>query len=118
MTPPHKLWGNPGRGKLPPLVKTGPASWPCGKRRATVRVCLAIKKRRGMYPDAPWVRNLNEFVASVQNSLSGADPLALESPRILAKFKERDAESGDFIYRPICKYSDLKTMIILALAYQ
>lgn len=118
MTPPHKLWGNPGRGKLPPKVKTGPASWTCGKRRATVRVCQAIKKKRGMYPDAPWVRNLNEFVASVQNSISGAEPLALESPRIIAKFKERDAESGDFIYRPICKYSDLKTKIILGLAYQ
>lgn len=55
---------------------------------------------------------------SVRNSLSGIEPLALESPRILTKFKERDAESGDFIYRPICKYSDLKTKIILALAYQ
>ncbi len=55
---------------------------------------------------------------SVRNSLSGIEPLALESPRILTKFKERDAESGDFIYRPICKYLDLKTKIILALAYQ
>ena len=118
MTPPHKLWGNPGRGKLPPKVWSGPASWTCGKRRATVRVSQAIKKKRGKFPDAPWVRNLNEFVTSVQKSISGAEPLVLESPRILAKFKERDAESGDFIYRPICKYSDLKTKIILALAYQ
>lgn len=55
---------------------------------------------------------------SARNSLSGIEPLALESPRILTKFKERDVESGDFIYRPICKYLDLKTKIILALAYQ
>lgn len=55
---------------------------------------------------------------SVRNSLSGIEPLALESPRILTKFKERDVESGDFIYLPICKYLDLKTKIILALAYQ
>lgn len=118
VTPPHKLWGNPGLGKLPPKATEGLAVWTYKKRRASVRVCQAIKKKRGMFPDAPWVRNLNEFVASVQKSISGAEPLVLESPRILAKFKERDAESGDFIYRPICKYSDLKTKIILALAYQ
>lgn len=118
VTPPHKLWGNPGRGKLPPKVWSGPASWTCDKKRAAVRVYQAIKKKRDMFPDAPWVRNLNDFVLSVRNSLSGTEPLVLESPQILAKFKERDAESGDFIYRPICKYSDLKTKIILALAYQ
>ena len=118
MTPPHKLWGNPGRGKLPLKATEGLAVWTYKKRRAAVRVYQAIKKKRSMYPDAPWVRNLNEFVLSVQNSLSGAEPLILESPQILSKFKEQDAESGDFIYRPICKYSDLKTKIILALAYQ
>lgn len=118
ITPPHRLWGNPGRGKLPPIVESGPASWTCYKKRATVRVYQAIKKKRGLYPEAPWVRNLNDFVSSVRNSLSGIEPLVLESPRILAKFKEKDAGSGDFIYRPICKYSDLKTKIILALAYQ
>lgn len=44
ITPPHRLWGNPGRGKLPPIVESGPASWTCYKKRAMVRVYQAIKK--------------------------------------------------------------------------
>ena len=42
----------------------------------------------------------------------------MDAPRILAKFKEQDSESGDFIFRPICQYSKLKTKILLALAYK
>lgn len=67
-------------------------------------------------PDAPWMQNLQAFVSSIQACFSNPDSLILETPRILAKFKEQDPDSGDFIFRPICKYSDLKTKIILALA--
>ena len=118
MTPPHKLWTDPGRGKLPKKADHGIAKWTGKKKRASVRVYQAIKKNLGEMPDAQWVQNLKEFIISIQDCLASKEPLVLETPRILAKFKEQDPESGDFIYRPICKYSDLKTKIILALAYQ
>lgn len=118
MTPPHKLWTDPGRGKLPKKADHGIAKWTGKKKRASVRVYQAIKKNLGEMPDAQWVQNLKEFIISIQDCLASKEPLVLETPRILAKFKEQDPESRDFIYRPICKYSDLKTKIILALAYQ
>lgn len=118
MTPPHKLWTNPGRGKLPKKASHGLARWTGRKKRASIRVYQAIRKNIDTMPDALWVKNLNAFILSVQKSLSGNDTLVLETPRILAKFKEQDPDTGDFIYRPICKYSDLRTKIILALAYQ
>jgi len=118
MTPPHKLWTNPGRGKLPKKASHGLARWTGRKKRASVRVYQAIRKNMDLMPDAPWVRNLRAFVLSIQACFSNSGSLVLETPRILAKIKEQDPDSGDFIFRPICKYSDLKTKIILALTYQ
>ena len=118
MTPPRKFWSNPGRGKLPKKADHGLAKWTGPKRRATVRISQAIKKNIDLVPDARWAKELKIFSSSLRDCLSGNAPLVLETPRILAKFKEQDPDSGDFIYRPICKYSDLKTKIILALAYQ
>ena len=68
-------------------------------------------------PEAEWVMNLQAFVHSVQDCFVHPENIALESPQILAKFKEQDPGTGEFIFRPICKYSDLKTKIILALSY-
>lgn len=68
-------------------------------------------------PEADWVVNLQAFVRSVQDCFVDPENITLESPQILAKFKEQDPETKDFIYRPICKYSDLKTKIVLALTY-
>lgn len=118
ITPPHKLWSDPGRGKLPPKGEHGLAKWTGSKKRASVRVYQAIRKNIDAMPDAPWVEKLNKFILSIQDRLSCNDKLVLETPEILAKFKEQDQNSGDFIYRPICKYKDLKTKIILALTYQ
>ena len=118
MTPPHKLWVDPGRGKLPKKASHGLARWTGRKKRASIRVYQAIRKNLELMPDAPWVQNLQAFVHSIQASLSHPGSLVLETPRILAKFKEQDPDSGDFIFRPICKYSELKTKIILTLAYQ
>ena len=118
MTPPHKLWANPGRGKLPKKASHGLARWTGRKKRASIRVYQAIRRNLDSMPDAHWAKNLNAFILSIQNCLTGNDKLVLETPRILAKFKEQDPDTGDFIYRPICKYSDIRTKIILALAYQ
>lgn len=118
MTPPHKLWTDPGRGKLPKKADHGIAKWTGKKKRASVRVYQAIKKNLDKMPEAPWAQNIKSFIVSVQDCLTSTGPLTLETPRILAKFKEQDPDTGDFIYRPICKYSDLRTKIILALAYQ
>lgn len=118
MTPPHKLWTNPGRGKLPKKASHGLARWTGRKKRASVRVYQAIRKNMDLMPDAPWVQNLQAFVLSIQECFSNPRSFTLETPCILAKFKEQDSDNGDFIFRPICKYSELKTKIILALAYQ
>lgn len=118
MTPPHKLWSDPGRGRLPRKSDRGIAKWTGRKKRASIRVYRAIRKYRGKMPEAPWVQNLDGFISSVRAVLTGEAPLILETPRVLPKFKEQDPESGDFIYRPICQYRDLLTKIILALAYQ
>lgn len=116
LTPPHKLWSNPGRGKLPKKEDKGLGRWACRKKRASVRVYQAAKRHIGKEPSEPWKENLKEFIRDIQDTLSGKSALVLETPRILAKFKEQ--EGADFIFRPICKYSDLKTKIILALTYQ
>ena len=118
MTPPHRLWTNPGRGKLPKKANHGLARWTGRKKRASVRVYQAIRKNIDLMPDAPWVLNLQAFVSSIQECFSNPNSLVLETPRILAKFKEQEPDCGDFIFRPICKYSELRTKIILALAYQ
>lgn len=117
LTPPHKLWSDPGRGKLPAKASFGIALWTGRKKRAAARVYRAICKYKNVLLDEPWVQHLSNFISSIQESLLD-DDIVLETPRILAKFKEQDADSGDFIYRPICKYSELRTKIILALAYQ
>lgn len=118
MTPPHKLWSDPGWGKLPRRSDRGIAKWTGRKRRAAVRVYRAIRKWYGRMPDAPWARNLEAFIAEVRADLDGRTPLRMETPRVLPKFKEQDPDSGDFIFRPVCQYRELKTKIILALAYQ
>lgn len=118
ITPPHKLWKDPGRGKLPKKADHGLASWTRRKKSASVRVYRAIRKYKDIMPNAPWVEGLASFVSDIQNSLSRPETIHIETPRILAKYKEQDPESGAFIYRPICKYSDLKTKILLALTYQ
>ena len=118
MTPPHRLWSDPGQGRLPKRADRGLAKWTGGKKRATVRVLRAVKKYRGKMPDAPWVQNLNAFIVSVRAALSGDAPMALETPRTLPKFKSGDEKTGVFIFRPICRYRDLTTKIVLALTYQ
>ena len=117
MTPPHRFWACPER-KLPPKADRGLARWTCRKKRASIRIYQAIRKHKDRLPDEPWVQNLNAFVSSIQDIVAGRAPLTLETPRILSKYKEQDPESGDFIYRPICKYSDLTTKVVLALTYR
>lgn len=117
MTPPHRFWACPER-KLPPKADRGLARWTCRKKRASIRIYQAIRKHKDRLPDEPWVQKLNDFVASIQDIVAGRAPLHLETPRILSKYKEQDSETGDFIFRPICKYSDLTTKIVLALTYR
>ena len=69
MTPPHKLWTNPGRGKLPKKASHGLARWTGRKKRASIRVYQAIRKNIEAMPDALWVKNLNAFILSIQNCL-------------------------------------------------
>ena len=52
MTPPHRLWSDPGRGKLPRKADRGIAKWTGKKRRAAVRVYQAIRKYHDRLPDA------------------------------------------------------------------
>ena len=118
MTPPHKLWSDPGRGRLPRDADSGPARWSKRKNNATARIYWAIIKNKDKYPDSGWAVEIKRFVKDIQDIISGSAPLTLETPQIIAKFKEQDPDTGDYIYRPICKYKDLKTKIILALAYQ
>lgn len=118
MTPKHSLWCNPSRGRLPKKVDHGYAKWSGKKKRPAIRVYLAIRKYLYSTPEDEWQHKLKEFIASIQDTLSGKTELVLETPRILPKFKEVDEASGDRIYRPICKYSDLKSKVIIGLAYQ
>ena len=119
MTPPHKYWSNPGRGKLrEKKEQTVIEQWTKRKRHASIRVYRAILNHHDQMPDAKWVQKLDVFVQDIKDTLSGKAPLSMDAPRILAKFKEQDSESGDFIFRPICQYSKLKTKILLALAYK
>ena len=120
ISPPHRLWNGYGKSRLPKKVTRGVEGWTCRKRRAAVRVyngiCKNLKKS-----DEEWAKNLNEFVESIQKKLSGAEELKLETPVIVPVFKEAGSQSKDnrdFVFRPICVYSDLKTKIILALTYQ
>lgn len=117
MCPPHKLWSDPGRGKLPKKATHGLARWTSRKKRASVRVYQAIRKNMGVKTDAAWIKNLQKFVNSIRESIVNPDSITLESPQILSKYKEQDKKTGDFIFRPICKCSDLKTKIILSLTY-
>ena len=118
MTPPHRLWCNPGRGKLPKKVDHGYAKWTGRKKRPAVRVYQAIRKHWDDEPEANWQIVFNQFVKSVQSDIAGERALILETPEIKPKFKEKDTSTGDRIYRPICKYKDLKSKVIIALAYQ
>lgn len=118
MTPPHSLWCNPGRGKLPKKVDHGFAKWTGKKKRPAVRVYQAIRKNFGKNPEDRWQVNLREFIRSIQDALSGREPLNLETPMIIPKFKEVDDATGDRIYRPICRYLDLRSKVIICLAYQ
>lgn len=118
MTPPHRLWSDPGRWELPRRGERGVAKWTSRKKRATVRVFQAVKKYRDKMPDAPWVQNLNAFIASVRAVLASEGPLVLETPRTIPKIKDKDYEAGVFTYRPISRYRDLTTKIVLALSYQ
>ena len=120
ISPPHRLWNGYGKSRLPKKVTRGVEGWTCSKRRAAVRVyngiCKNLKKS-----DEEWAKNLNEFVESIQKRLSGAEELNLETPDIIPVFKEagnQSKDNRDFVFRPICVYSDLKTKIILALTYQ
>lgn len=79
MTPPHKLWTNPGRGKLPKKASHGLARWTGRKKRASIRVYQAIRKNIDTMPDALWVKNLNAFILSIQKSLFGDDTPVLET---------------------------------------
>ena len=117
ITPPHKLWTIPDHFSAPSKGSHGIDLWTGRKKRASARVYRTICIYKDKLPSERWVQKLNAFILSVQESLVDNN-LELETPSILAKFKEQDEESGDFIYRPICKYSDLKTKIILALAYR
>lgn len=61
MCPPHKLWSDPGRGKLPKKATHGLARWTSRKKRASVRVYQAIRKNMGVKTDAAWIKNLQKF---------------------------------------------------------
>ena len=116
MTPPHRLWNNPGRWKLPKKGEMGIKKWTYRKRAAAVRINTAITRHRND-TDAEWNSKLREFVEKVQSDIAGDGPLLLETPTVLPKYKKQ-SDSGVHIYRPICLYRDLETKVILALTYQ
>ena len=116
MTPPHRLWTDPGRWKLPKKADRGIGKWTYHKRAAAVR-CLAAIRRHWDDVDAEWNRNLRSFVEKVRADLEGNTPLKLETPTVLPKYKKKN-DAGEFIYRPICLYRDLKTKVIQAVTYQ
>lgn len=118
LTPPHSLWTYSGRKQLPKAGDSIVSKWTLPKRKAAARVYRAIVSNRNRMPDAEWVKELNRFIAEIQECLKGNTPLSLQAPEIIPKFKEKDPETGDLVFRPICVYSDLATKVILSLASQ
>ena len=116
ITPPHKEWIHPGRGKLPKKGEKGLAKWTSDKKRATARVLASIKSAKEKHSEAEWLQRMNLFIGDIQSTISGESPMEIETPKILHKFKKSVTKNGPFIYRPLCMYSDLKTKIILSLA--
>lgn len=122
MTPAHRKWQ--GKGNLPPKPDHGLGKWSYNKKCASKRVYKTIcgyKRLLEKNPDSSpvsWYKNLDVFVEGIKNKLSSNEELKLDPPVIVAKFKEKDDKTNDFIFRPICLYKDLETKIILTLSYQ
>ena len=64
MTPPHRLWKNPGRGKLPRTSSHGIARWTGRKKRATVRIYRSILKNRHLMPDKELLEQMLSIIKS------------------------------------------------------
>ena len=116
MTPLHSEWCHPGKGRMPKRTDRGLSSWTAGKKRATARILAGMQWGRRKDPDCEWGRELDRFIGSVREALSGTGPLVLETPVTLYKFKKALSDDGPFVYRPICRYNDLLTKVILSLS--
>lgn len=119
MLPSRSKWINAGSFRRPAKPRgEGLEKWTYGKRVATARAYVSICKLRKEEPDARWVGNLEEFLGTIHGIVDGTRPLTMASPVIHPLYKERDSESGDLIFRPICVYRDLETKILMALTYR
>lgn len=119
MIPPRSRWVNAGFDRRPAKPKgNGVEKWTYSRRVASARAYVSIVKLREKTPEAPWAVNLQKFLDEIHDIVEGRVPVKLEAPTVYPQFKEVDEETGDHIFRPICVYDDLKTKILLALAYK
>ena len=119
MMPPRRLWLSPYKSRRDLGGDSNIASWTRDRKIAAERLRMTIRSRRcpkGSTEPWPWAAELDRFIAHIQALLGSESPLVLETPQITAKFKEQDG--ADFIYRPICSYSDLTTKVLVTLAYE
>ncbi len=117
--PPRSIWRNPGKRRRPTSGNNlrGIALWTRKKRLGASRVYVTILRELERGSQDSWAIELRKFIDRIHGYLDGSINLKFESPTIIAKFKEQDPDTGHFIYRPICKYTNLETKILLALSY-
>lgn len=117
MMPPKSLWMRPGKNRRPKKSGKSTDRWTYPRKIADARIYQTIAKARRINPDADWLKDLDAYVARIKELIRNPESFSFQTPDVYKVFKKVD-KAGNFIYRPICVYSDLDTKVIMAVLYR
>lgn len=117
MMPPKPIWTRPGKDIRPKKSGRCTDRWTYPRKISDARIYLTIKKARSINPEVQWLKNLDTYVLRIKELIRNPESFCFQTPDIYKVFKNRD-KIGNFIYRPICVYSDLDTKVIMSILYK
>ena len=115
MMPPRRLWKNPRKQERVRITDGNDVEPRSQKQILTRSITLTIRAHRKSGETHPYLERLDEFIASVRQELTSAEPLRFESIKIFGKTKKIDKD-GWRVLRPLCLFTSLREKILVALA--
>lgn len=115
MMPPRRLWKNPRKQERVRVVDGNEVEPRSQKQILTRSITLTIRAHRKSGEVHPYLKRLDEFIASVRQEITSTEPLRFESIKIFGKTKKIDKE-GWRVLRPLCLFTSLREKILIALA--
>jgi hypothetical protein len=116
LMPPRDMWRRPQKKDREKFLQDDSTAKNKNQKQLLAHsITITIKQHRKSGKEYQYLKNLDEFIASIRSSIAGTDPIKFTSIRITGKKKSVNSDNV-VVLRPLCIFESLREKLLIALA--